>query len=187
MPTQSFSGGPKGSAPSPLEGLKLGGKADLRADLAYHPGTSQPLTYDVWLKVMDGKVRHPKLPLPLEELEFTCHCANGYLLLEGLKAKSGPTEITAHGSALLATIDKDFQAHFEARHLEMSERLLEMSEKLFADLPDETPKLYPWFLPTGLATLRADVARKGGAWIAGVYGRTIQHPVGLGNHGNHLF
>jgi hypothetical protein len=142
-----------------LEGLKLEGEADLKADVAYRPGTSQPLTYDVRLQVTKAKLQHPKLPLPLEDLEASLRSSNGDLRLEKLQARSGLTEIEARGSAVLPCVDQTFECHVEARHLELR-------EPLFAALPEKIRYLYRAFRPTGLATWRADVARRDGAWVA---------------------
>ena len=58
-----------------LEGLKLEGNADLKAELAYRPESAQPLSYDVWLNVTKATVRHPKLPLPFDELNASLRCS----------------------------------------------------------------------------------------------------------------
>ncbi len=103
-----------------LDGLKLEGKADLKADVAFHPGLSQPLSYDASLKVTNASLQHPKLPLPLEQLNVSIRCSNGDLRLEKLQARSGATEIEAHGSALVPGLEQTFEVHLEARHLEMA-------------------------------------------------------------------
>jgi len=144
-----------------LEGLKLDGKGDLQADIAYHPGVYQPLTYDVALHLTQTKLSHPKLPLPLENLDATLTCNNkcgvGELRIKKLQAKSGQTEIEAHGSGLLASLDKNGEWHLTARHLETR-------ENLFINLPEKVRNLYGLFSPTGQVTFRADIARRDGSW-----------------------
>jgi len=142
-----------------LVGLKLEGSADLTAEVAYHPGTAPPLSYDVHLEVNNAKVQHPRLPLPLEDVHASIRCSNGDLRLENLQARSGRTEIEAHGCALLPCIEQNFDCHLIARHLQMR-------EQLFACLPEKVRNLYPMFQPNGLATFRADVSRRDGAWTA---------------------
>ncbi len=169
--SQSVTGGAP-ATPSLFEGLKLEGKADLQADLAFHPEATPAWTHEISLKVIGGKVRHPKLPLPLDNVTLSCRCSNGYLFVDELTATSGPTEITAHGSGPAVSIDQNFEAHLEARHLDMT-------KKLFAALPVTTNrpdtggggttttsplKLYTLFSPRGLATFRIAVARRAGDW-----------------------
>jgi hypothetical protein len=152
-----------------LQGLKLEGQADLKAEIAYEPGASVPLNYEGSLVVSKAKVQHPQLPAPVEDLELSCRFANGDLRLDKLTAKSGLTEIEAHGSAWLPAPEQNFEAHVEARHLEMR-------ESLFAPLPEKIRKLYSNFLPRGLAIFRAHVARRQGSWgyLAGGEPSTVQ-------------
>src|SRR5262249_41646404 len=130
---------------------------DLKAGLAYRPQSTQPLSYDAFLAVSKAKLRHPKLPLPLEELDLTLSCSNGDVRLDKLTARAGSTEIEADGWGQLPKLDEDFECRFEARHLEMSANLA-------AALPEKIRKLYDLFRPSGLATFRADAVRRGGAW-----------------------
>ena len=136
---------------------QAGGQGGPQREVDYRPESAQPLAYDVRVHMTKVKLRHPQLPLPLEEGEASFWCRDGDLRLEKLLAKSGPAEIEARGSAQLFGIEQNFQCHLEVRHLQMSKHL-------FDCLPEPIRKLYDLFKPTGQATFRADVARRAGAW-----------------------
>ncbi len=159
-----------------LQGLHLEGRADVKAEVAYRPGSADPLSYDVQVQVSGGKVRHPKLPLALVEVEASLQCANGELRLEKFQARSGKTEIEAEGFALLPCIDQAFEGHLEIKHLELS-------PELFAHLPDKLRSLQPLYKPSGMTTLRVACARRGTAWqplAAGAPSRVVLLPENLG-------
>ena len=142
-----------------LEGLKLEGRADLKADISYQPELSTPLSYDVRALVRQAKIQHPKLPLPLEQLDASLHCTNGEIRVDKLRARSGATEIEGRASTLLPSVDQFFECKVEARHVEIT-------EALFANLPERLQLLYRAFQPVGQATFRAECARREGAWVA---------------------
>ncbi|MCI0378421.1 MAG: AsmA-like C-terminal region-containing protein [Gemmataceae bacterium] len=140
-----------------FEGLRLEGAANVQANVAYAPESESPLSYDVRVQVKKGKVRHPQAPLPLEEVEASLICQDGHIRLERLTARSGTAEIEAKGTALLPCIDQDFECNVEIRHLELT-------EELFARLPDKVRRLHPLFLPKGQGNLRISCARRAGRW-----------------------
>ena len=66
-------------------------KVDVEAGLSYRPEQKEPLDYIVSLKVSEGKLRHPKLPLPLDDVRATMECSNGAVQINNFEARSGPT------------------------------------------------------------------------------------------------
>ncbi len=140
-----------------LEGLAVEALADAHGELAYHSSPTQPLDYDVQCTLRHGKVRHPRLPLPLEELSAVMHCAGGRLRLDGLEARSGEVEIHAAGSGTLPALDQDFEARLEVKHLSLDAHLCDA-------LAEKMRRLNDAFQPHGPATLYIACARHGGAW-----------------------
>ena len=71
---------------------------------------AQPIFYDVHCEVSKGSVKHPQMPLALEDLKAKLHCTAGVLQMESLTARSGATLIAdpARGRLLLfAGQDRD--------------------------------------------------------------------------------
>jgi hypothetical protein len=143
-----------------LDGLAIEALADAHGELSYRPGPEQSVYYDVHCTLRGGKLQHARLPLPLEELSTTLHCAGGRLRVEGLRARAGAVEISADGAATLPAPDQDFEAHVEIKHLTLGEA--RMCERL----PEKLRKLNDMFKPHGPATLVVACARRGGAWCS---------------------
>lgn len=144
-----------------LQGLALEGKVDVKVELAYRPGESEPLSYDVRLEVQDATLRHPKIPLALEELEAILHVAAGEVRLEKLKARSGTgssaTTVEGRGFARLPCLEQDWEAHLELKHVPVNDAMV-------APLPEKLRKLQDLFNADGHATIRLDACFKDGRW-----------------------
>ncbi len=137
-----------------LDKLLLEGSADIKAELAWAPGS--PLSYDVQARLTNGKLHHPRIPLPLEKLDATLSFVNGALHLDTLKARSGVSQIWARGSASLPCPQANFEGTLEVQHLELC-------DKLFQKLP-AFEAMVQAFAPAGLATVRIACKRQGEAW-----------------------
>jgi hypothetical protein len=143
-----------------LEGLTFEATADAHGEFTYHPDPQQPVCYyDVHCKLDQGRVSHPKLPLPLDELKAVLQCTAGRVRLDGLRAKSGAVELIAAGAGTLSALEDDFEARLEIQHLVLDGRLCEQ-------LPETLRRLNDAFQPRGPATVRLNCARKNGVWTA---------------------
>jgi hypothetical protein len=151
-----------------LNGLQLEGRAEIKADFRYRPGNTRPWTYETSCRVRQGKVRHPRLPLPLDELETSLRCADGVLTLVDLKAKSGTAAVQASGTAQLPHPDQDFRGTLTVDHLHMC-------SELFDKLPEAVRNLHPMFQPAGPAQVRFDGECRGGQWVKNLW---TLHPRG---------
>ena len=138
--------------------MLLDGSADIKADLAWTPGSSSPFSYDVHARLAHAKLRHPRIPLPLEDLDADLRCTNGTMEIKNLKARSGLSLIWAQGVAYLPCPEANFHGTLEVQHLELC-------EKLFQKLP-AFEAMVKAFSPTGLATIRIACSRQGGIWTA---------------------
>jgi hypothetical protein len=151
-----------GTLQSPhLAQAHLTGKADIRADLEFKPDTSQPICYDLSCKLTQGTLTHPQLCMPLEDLEATLHVNNSQIRLEQLTARSGMTEVRAHGSALMPNPERDFEVSLEAKHFHICANVF---DHLPEPLQDKLRILNTSFQPVGPANLTVEVARRDGNW-----------------------
>lgn len=142
-----------------LQGLELEGRADIKADLGILPTASNPLSFDVRCRLTKGKLRHPQLPLPLDDVSATVRASNGQLTVESLQAQSGPAQISLRGSAMAPCPLQHFEGVVEVKHLQLC-------RELFERLPEKFRRLRDNFAPTGSATLRVACARRGDHWVS---------------------
>lgn len=136
----------------------LQGTAGVRADLAYHPGTARPWSYELRCQLRDGKLSHPQVPLPLEQLTATIYCANGQVAVESFSARSGPTQVELHGRALSLSPDAEVRGTLQVTHLPLDEKLCE------SRLPPGLRQVYADYAPAGPVSLTLDFQREGGQW-----------------------
>lgn len=141
-----------------LQGLQLEGRADIKAELGILPSASNPLSFDVRCRLTNGKLRHPLLPLPLNDLSATVRATNGQIAVETLQATSGPAQVSLRGSAMAPCPTKHFEGVLEVKHLQLGRELFDRLPKL--------KRLRDSFGPTGSATLRVACARRDDQWVA---------------------
>ena len=112
-------------------------------------------------------MQHPKLPLPLEELNVKFRVSNNELQLEKLTARSGQTEIEARGVAQLPCIEQEFEAQVDLKHVVLGRDLAER-------LPEKIRNLSDQFQPRGPTTIHVACARHEGEWVSLVDGSPSQ-------------
>jgi hypothetical protein len=125
--------------------------------VSYHPQQAPPVYYDIHCEVQKGTVRHPQLPLPLDDLQAKLHCLNGELRLEKMTARSQSTELDAEGVARLPDIEKEFEVQVDLKHVMLG-------NELAARLPDKIRNLHTMFKPHGPTTIHVALARHEGQW-----------------------
>ncbi len=143
------------SMPSWPTDLRLRRSPNAHGELSYHPDA--PLDFDVHCALRRGKLDHPRLPLPLEQLTAMIHCTSSRLRLSQLSARSGPVEIHGDATATLPALEEDFEAHLDVKHLALGAKLCDC-------LPDKVRTLNDLFQPHGPATVHIACARRGGQW-----------------------
>ncbi len=139
-------------------GLQLSATADVEGRVLYHPKQAQPLFYDVDCTIENGKLQHPKLPLPLEKIAVKMHCSNGALQVHRLSAVSGSMEITADGTGQLPALHEEFEMRVDMKHVPLG-------EELAIRLPEKIRELHRRFQPDGPTTIRIACARHDGHWV----------------------
>ncbi len=140
-------------------GLQLQALAKIEGKVSYHPGQPQSVYYDVRCEVKDGKLAHPKLPLPLEQLNIKLRCHAGEAKLESLTASSGATKIEAQGIVKMASHEQDFEVRVDLKHVPLG-------EEFAARLPDKLSQLHKRFQPKGPMSIHIACARHEGQWTA---------------------
>ena len=145
--------------PNLFDGLQLDAQAKIEGRISFHPQLPQSFYYDIRCEVTDGKLSHPLIPLPLENLGLKLNCVNGELHLESLTARSGMTHIKARGDARLPCIDQDFSAEVDLKHVMLGTVLCER-------LPGKLKNLHEILQPEGPTTIHLACARRAGKWIS---------------------
>jgi hypothetical protein len=135
-------------------GSFIDGVATLKADLAYHSESSRPWTHHVRWRLERGRLRHPRIPIPLDELRADVCCMDGLVTLEKLTAKSGDARVTMSGKARGMGEAADFQARIRVEHLSVK-------SDLFAHLPAGLQKINAEYAPSGPVTVDLHVERSG--------------------------
>jgi hypothetical protein len=136
---------------------ELTGQGKLRIDLSYQPNLSQPWSHEIHAELSNGKLRHARLPQPLEAIEARARCVDGQVTIERAVARSGLTEWQLSHLTLGAGVEGDLDGHLEVQHLAAS-------SEVFAALPEKLRVLQCEFSPCGCFTVSTDFARRGGQW-----------------------
>ncbi|HEV3262988.1 MAG TPA: hypothetical protein VG013_39505 [Gemmataceae bacterium] len=140
-------------------GRYLEGTCDLDAEFSYHPEAVPPWTHDVRWHLTGGKFRHPKLPLPLEQLEATVRCLDGQVTVEKLTAQAGGARVEVkRGRVQALTADADLEGTLEVTHLALDSRLFDRR------VPANLQKIKDDYAPAGAVSLTLDLARRAGQW-----------------------
>jgi hypothetical protein len=136
----------------------LEGTGTLEADLTYRAGAATPWSHDVRIQLANGKVRHPLLPLPVEQLEAVVRCVNGHLTTERLTGRAGRASLNvSHGEVYRTSAGYVIEARGQIEHLLVN-------EELCACLPDKVKKFYEDYRPAGLIGVDFDLTRAAGKW-----------------------
>jgi hypothetical protein len=138
---------------------QLTGQGSLRAELTYHPGSGRPLGYDIYWSLVEGKLLHPQLPLPLDHLEAAVRCHAGELTVEKLAARAGSAEVKLnHARVVRSAAGMNFEADGTVAHLPVS-------VGLFERLPEQVKKFQDLFQPAGPVSLTFHLVQQGGKWL----------------------
>ncbi len=146
-------------APELSEHLQqLTGTGSVEAALAYHATASEPWTYDLRWQLSQGNLRHPKIPVPLEDIDAVARCMDGHLTVERFAARSGAAriELTAKAKALHEDADVIGDLHVKQ---------LPVHSDIFAQLPEGLQKINREFSPVGPIALDLHFERNKGDWI----------------------
>lgn len=165
----------------PIE--QIGGDARLHFDLDYRAGATPAWRHTVRAEVLNGRLVHRSLPMPIENLSLTARCRDGEIAIESLTANAGTARITASAqldSGLptgtprrLASLNapagsewanSPYLAPF--RSLDISISQLQITHELFDQLPASLSAHRQRFAPTGPLDVKAQFQRTADSWNA---------------------
>lgn len=134
----------------------LKGTGSVHAGIKYQPGAKPEFTYDVLAQVTKGELTHPRLPVPLEQVEASLRCVNGAVPHVHLTARSGNTLLDATArdldvKKLLAEGNELPEA--AAREIDARVERLNVSGGLFTQMPPcirDLNRLYSPFGPVSV-------------------------------------
>lgn len=163
------------------EWTRLEGRASLRTSVAYRPQSPSPIQYDARLTFRDGRLDHPRLPVPLQGVGFTVTCQDGHLKLEQCRANSGDCSVSLDlAMALMADeetssvsedpaqvgIEQDLPPELQRRlhRLDLTVEHLMLTPNLFDRLPPKLQGVEELFSPSGPINLTYGFERDGDRW-----------------------
>jgi hypothetical protein len=162
---------------------QLEGRVGVVASVAYQPESLTPWSHDLQLTIREGKLRHPQVPLPLEQIEASLRCKDGELRLENLTARSGETKISLSGWGRLASSalpppprvprieaitprsdslvpdNTDFEG-------DLTVERLQVNSELFTKLPASVHKINHQYAPRGPVNITCKFGCTHGKWKA---------------------
>src|SRR5262249_41965100 len=158
---------------------QLEGTGAVQADIGFQPDSPQPWTHSARLRLSKGKLRHPGIPLPLEDIAAALRCFDGEVKLERCTARADQSRLELSGWARLTqteshsagqSIDSltpqpealvpdgaDFAGDLKIEHLQIN-------SPLFGPLPAKLQKLNGEYSPNEPVNLTYHFARQGGNW-----------------------
>ena len=75
------------------------------------------IEHSIAVRIAKGKLRHPKLPLPLDDIQGLLECDNGTLRLTQFEARSKETLVKGRIAAQFPRPDQAFEADLELQHV----------------------------------------------------------------------
>jgi hypothetical protein len=145
----------------------LRGEAAVTAAVAYRPGGEPAWTYDMTCRLAGGALSHPALPLALDHIDAEVHCVDGRVPLAHVTARCGETrlELTLKDVTLPPTPPEAPCVYDLARELDLQVDHLNVTDDLFARLPDALCDIQKTYKPTGLVSVTHTFRREGpGGW-----------------------
>ncbi|MCA9132972.1 MAG: hypothetical protein KDA45_07445, partial [Planctomycetales bacterium] len=121
---------------SQLSGLECQASSHFKISSA----PAHPVSFEIQGKLVEGRLRDPRLPYPLEELRSDFFCNNGMLQVRAMQAKSGGAELEFSSDILGFGPDVPMVIHAQAKNLELDSRLY---ESLPEDLQEPWNRLQP--------------------------------------------
>jgi hypothetical protein len=128
----------------------LGGTAQVQADIACHPGQERPFTYQLKAQVKRGRLAHPQLPFPLEEIDAAVRYAGGEWLLETCQGKAQQGTFSLTGA--LTTL--------EAWHLKGEAKGLQLQPAAYGKLPDALKGICLDYQPQGPVNVSGQIRQQ---------------------------
>jgi uncharacterized protein involved in outer membrane biogenesis len=139
--------------------LDVEGQASLEAELNYAPSAERPWTNQVSLQLREGRLQHPRFPLPLENVSASLRWDGVRATLERLEGRSCGGNVLVTGSMQGLSPDADFELKVKAENLQITKAVCEK-------LPPQMARFGADFSPRGNLALTSDVKQTRGQLVA---------------------
>jgi hypothetical protein len=136
----------------------LEGTADLQAEIEYTPGAVHPWSHNLRVQLEGGRLRHPQIPLELENIRATALCIDGRVEVKEFTARAGAAEVSLTGTLHKLHPDANLEANLCVKHLPMT-------PKIFDQLPANLQRINQDYSPQGAVTLTVACTRRAGQWV----------------------
>jgi len=141
----------------------LSGKASAHLDLIWRDGLTPSLVHDFTFTLQQGRLAHPKLPMPLEQIEATIRSRNGDITVGKATARTGAGTISVSldlpkqassslGMATAASGPVEFESRL--RMLEVSATDIVLTPGIFELVPGAGDLIRDMFDPSGKLSLQ---------------------------------
>jgi hypothetical protein len=141
-----------------IHARQLTGTGKLQAEISFHPESPQPWRHKIRCQLTGGKLRHARIPFPLEDLDAAVRCVDGQVTLEHLTARSGATHFRLSGKASACHLDAEsVEGRLQVDHLPIT-------KELFAALPKRVQEIDEDYAPQGTCNLDIGFSCRGGQW-----------------------
>jgi hypothetical protein len=141
--------------------IQLDGVGSLEGTVEYHPGSQEPLHWDLKAGLANGRFAHAKLPLPLDQIEASAHIVNKEIPEAKIVAKSGSTIATVEvedftPERLAEKGDPDHPVRLEGlfKKLDVLLEHISVTKEFFDLVPKEYQVIETDYQPRGPATIR---------------------------------
>ncbi len=133
----------------------LEGHGDVHVELTHHPSAEPEWTHDVRCQLRQVKLTHPRIPVPLENLEAELRCTDGRVRIDKLTARSGPAQIEFNVALHSPSLDTDLEGDLKVHHLAITPELFDRLPPNLQDIKDD-------FQPSGPIDLSVHFSRHDG-------------------------
>ncbi|MFO0805715.1 MAG: hypothetical protein U0791_21645 [Gemmataceae bacterium] len=152
----------------------LEANASVKADLTYIPDATPAWRHDVRVEIKDGKLKHPDLPGPVDQIAVKFRSVDGHVRIEEATAKMGAATVkvametrnTPVPAAAAARADLDQLATLE-EHLQKLDVLvsgIQLDDAFFNRIGEKATKAKKLFDPQGKIELGYKFAREPQGW-----------------------
>src|SRR5262249_48508851 len=142
---------------------KLAATAAVKADLTFTPDATPAWRHDIQLEIKDGRLEHPDLPWPAEQIAVKARSTDGRVRVEEAAAKVGPAQVRVAletrepgGATPQAPTDKDdplAAVEEQVQKADVSVAGVPLDDALFARLGKAGAIVKRMFSPAGTVDL----------------------------------
>ena len=152
-----------------IPGLGIDGTLDILLD-AGSDGPGLPTDFQVKVNVVNGSINNPSVPFPLNGVNGTLVWKNQQLVLSGVRAKHGDTQINIDAALVVGEVgtqlvDMNSANDLTKNRVGFSVKDLKLDARLRASLPPSSQRIFDKIRPAGTVDVSGEfVKRPNGRW-----------------------